>query len=433
VLYDSWDLALRGHPRLVERLGWNELNKPGRRMEAIAAVERRLAAVPDDAIAVNYRQALYPQLSEGEFIAAIGTDAAPPKEFAYEYVEQLGLALVDNANPDDRDRGMDFLRIAARGLPQHGPGLFWKLAQVYEKQGDTENMRKCLETAKKVGQAYGAASFEKDQKKCYYDALRKLAELAEQRGDFEVAIEELRLYLADGGTAALESYRKMAELFGKQLHDSINAILMTETGLTYSSTDADLLAKKDSYYYSVEPERLEQVKDRVVKWFDVSYCLRKATTVLSSKDCSLELLDWAAHLAKLAKVMNPNGNSVRLVEARVHLRRGDRDAALQILEDIFYPKQKGSGEEEDAWYAATKLLGQIYLDELNKPENALHCFVAYKDYLKSGADTLYQIARSYEGMGNTAEALKFYKAVTGYEGHPLYWDAKQAITRIKGE
>jgi tetratricopeptide (TPR) repeat protein len=430
VLYDAWDFALRAHPKLVERLGWDELNKPGRRMEAISAIERRLIALPEDATAKEFRTVLYSQISEAEFVAAIGPEGKPPKDFAYEYVEQLGLALVDNPDPQQRERGMDFLRIAGRGLPERGPGIFLKLAQVYEKQDDLENMRKCLETAKKVALAVGPGELARDQRQFYFDSLRKLADLADKRGDYEVAIEELRQYQTDGGTAALETYRKLAELYGKT-HDAMNALLMTETGLTYNSTDPDLLRKKDSFYYSVEPERLEKVKDRVVKWFDVAYCVRKSMWVLNAKDGGLELLDWASHLTKLAKVMKPTSHGVRLIEARVLLRRGERDAGLQILEDIHYSKEKGSGEEEEAWYTTTKLLGQLYLEELGKPDLAMHCFQAYKNYHKSGADTLYQIARCYEAMGDNANAIRFYTAVSGYEGHPLFWDAKDAARRLK--
>jgi tetratricopeptide (TPR) repeat protein len=427
VLYDAWDLALRVHPKLVERLGWSELDKPGRRIEAIAAVERKLAAEPNNPAAKEYKTVLYAQLQEGEFIAALAKGEAP-KDFAYEYVEQLGLALVDDADPERRERGMGYLRIAGRGLPERGPGIFMKLAQVHEKDGDAENVRKALETAKQVGLGVGPRNLARDQRQFYHDALRKLADLADQRGDYEAAIAELRQYQEDGGPAALETYRKLADLYGKT-HDAMNALLMTETGLTYDKTDADLKKKRDSFYYSVEPERLEKVRDRVARWFDVRYCVEKAMSVLNVKDGGVELLDWAAHLAKLARVMKPDSNGVRLVEARVMLRRGERDAGLKVLEDI-RESDKGSGDEQDAWYTTTKLLGQIYLDELSRPDLALRCYMDFKDYHKSGADTLFQIAKCYEAMGDVPHAKQFYNAVTGYEGHPLYWDAKEALKRL---
>jgi tetratricopeptide (TPR) repeat protein len=457
VLYDAWDLALRIHPKLIERLGWTELNKPGRRMEAIAAVERRLRADPDNPAAKEYRTILYAQLNENEFIAA--SVGGMPKEFAYEFVEQLGLALIDDADADRRERGMGYLRIAGHGLPDRGPGIFFKLAQVYEKQRDPDNARRSLESVKKVGLALGPRNLAKDQRLFYHDALRKLAAIEEAAGNallaaseeaktsgnaamaaakeaesqphFEAAIAELRQYQEDGGPAALESYRKLAELYGKT-HDALNALLMTETGLTYNSTDADLLRKRDSYYYSVEPDRLEKVKDRIGRWFDVSYCVRKAMSILNMKEGGEELLDWASHLAKLARIMKPKSNGVMLVEARVMLRRGEREEGLKVLEDI-READKDSGEEQEAWYTTTKILGQLYLEELSRPDLALKCYLDFKEHHKSGADTLYHIGRCYEALGDTANAVQFYRNVTVYEGHPLYWDAKEALQRLGKE
>jgi tetratricopeptide (TPR) repeat protein len=457
VLYEAWDLALRIHPKLIERLGWGELNKPGRRMEAIAAVERKLREDPENPAAKEYRTILYGQLGESEFIAA--SAGGLPKDFAYEYAEQLGLALVDSSDADRRERGMGYLRIAGRGLPLRGPGIFYKLAQVYEKHNDADNAWRSFESVKQVAQAVGLARLSGDQYPFYYEALRKLAAACEAAGNtlmtqaeeaktngnasvaaskeaeaqkhFEAAIDELRRYQEDGGPAALDSYRKLAELFGK-IHDPMNALLMTETALAYNGTDSDLLRKKDSYYYSVDPERLERVKDKVARWFDVSYCVKKAMSVLNVKEGSMELLDWASHLAKLARIMKPKSNGVRLVEARVMLRRGEREEGVKVLQEI-RGNEKGSGEEQDAWYTTTKLLGQLYLDELSKPELALQCFLDFKDYHKSGADTLYQLGRCYEAQGDTATAAKYFAQVTGYDGHPLYWDAKEALRRLGKE
>jgi hypothetical protein len=366
---------------------------------------------------------------------------------------------VDDADPDRRDRGMGYLRVAARGLADRAPGLYTKLAQTYEKHGDPENAARALEAVKQVGQSAGAANLPKDQRQFYLDALRKLAAAAESKGDvphaaaeeakergelaamaakdeearphYEAAVADLKQYLTDGGGAALDTYRKLAGLYGK-LRDPMNAVLMTETGLTYDSTDSDLKKKKDSFYYSLEPARLEAVKEKVAKWFDVRYCVDKAMTVLNVKDGGVDLLDWAAHLAKLARIVRPDSNGVRLVGARVLLRRGERDEGLTILEDI-RESDKGSGEEQEAWYSTAKLLGQLYLEELGRPDLALKCYMDYKGYHKSGADTLYHIGRCYEAMGDHPHAIQFYNAVTAYEAHPLYWDAKEALRRLGKE
>src|SRR5207248_8262702 len=103
VLFDAWDLALRLHPELVKRLGDAELAKPGRRMQAIAAVERTLAAEPKHPVALELKGLLYAGLSESEFVA----DAASglPREFNYDYAEQLGLAFIEEKQVE---RGMAF-------------------------------------------------------------------------------------------------------------------------------------------------------------------------------------------------------------------------------------------------------------------------------------------------------------------------------------
>jgi len=46
-----------------------------------------------------------------------------------------------------RERGAGYLRMAGRGLPERGPGIFMTPAQVHEKAVDAESMRKALETA----------------------------------------------------------------------------------------------------------------------------------------------------------------------------------------------------------------------------------------------------------------------------------------------
>ena len=75
----------------------------------------------------------------------------------------------------------------------------------------------------------------------------------------------------------------------------------------------------------------------------------------------------------LAKVIEPTSNRVRLVEARCLLRKGERDAGLSLLEDV-RENAKGSGDEEEAWYNTTRLLGQLYLEELNRPDLALKAY-----------------------------------------------------------
>ncbi|MFQ3591975.1 MAG: tetratricopeptide repeat protein, partial [Gemmataceae bacterium] len=62
VLFSAWQLVLLLHPTLRERVGLPMLKRPGRRMEAISCVERRLDEVADDPDAIALKKLLYRDL-----------------------------------------------------------------------------------------------------------------------------------------------------------------------------------------------------------------------------------------------------------------------------------------------------------------------------------------------------------------------------------
>ena len=113
VLLPAWQLAVRLHPELARRVGTPQLAIPGRRLEAIAAVERQLSGNPEDADAWALKRLLYQDLTEADYEAVVGplTLPSPPAEggegrvreaadeFDHGYTHQLGLALLnDSAN-----------------------------------------------------------------------------------------------------------------------------------------------------------------------------------------------------------------------------------------------------------------------------------------------------------------------------------------------
>lgn len=427
VLFDGWHLALRLHPELVRRLGPPHLDLPGRRIDAIAAVQRQLAKTPDDPTVIELRNIVYAGLTESEFLAA--AVSGPPPEFNYEYVEQLGLALVDDNDRTRVDRGMAFLRMAGRGLPQHGPWIFTKLAQVAERLNDPEAARGYWEQVKRSGMVVGPHKLPADQKALYFAGLEKLVADAVRRGDLAAAVADQRAIL-EGGKEDVNTLRTLAELHAKN-GDPLNALLVTSRALILAKSDPDLLAKKDSYYYSVDVEKVRQVKDKIAPWFDVEYCLDKARKVADSKEPDLDTLDYGLHLARLARAMNPQSHAGMVAEARLLLRKGERDKGVALLEDV-REQPKGNGEEEDAWYLATRILGDLYLNELKRPDLAVAAYSSYRSYHRSGAETLYQLALAHEAAGNATAALKCFEAVTGYKEHPRYWDANEAVRRLKG-
>lgn len=427
ILVPAWQLALRWHPEMTARLGETSLALPGRRMEAIRAIETQLSATPQDDDLLALRDTVYPTLLEEEFLS----DAASglPTAFNYDYAEQLGLSLLEQETAIQRERGMSFLRIAARGLPARGIVLFQRLAESADTANDPAAALGYREQIKRIGVQIGQKALPSEQREIYLKTLEHLATEAEARGDIDSAIGDRRLQL-EAGQNEVESIRKLADLYEKN-KDALNALLMTETGLVYLAKDRDFLARKDRYYYSVDLEKLQSVKEKVRPYYDVDYCTRKAKQILDQKETDLESLDWALHLVRSARILNPTGIALQLSEARIRLRKGENEASLSLLEDAREQKPSGS-EESEAWYQVQKLLGEMYLNDHQRPDLAVQCFLAYRDYSKSGADTLFQIARSYEGMEQPQSAIKFYEQVTAYDQHPRYWDAREAINRLKG-
>jgi tetratricopeptide (TPR) repeat protein len=177
------------------------------------------------------------------------------------------------------------------------------------------------------------------------------------------------------------------------------------------------------------PERWESV----YKYFDVAYCLTKAQAVLRMKDVDLDLVAWAEHLADLAQAVQPESLTAKVVRARTRLLRGEKDEAQALLEDVRVnkPEKFLSGEDEESWFTASKLLGQMYLYELHKPDLAVQCFLDFRKSPKSGADTMFRLGQAYEELGDRARAIKCYNQVTTFDSHPLAPEAQDALARLK--
>ena len=81
------------------------------------------------------------------------------------------------------------------------------------------------------------------------------------------------------------------------------------------------------------------------------------------------------------------------------------------------------------WYAAHRLLGDLYLDD--KPDQAVLCYQEFRKSEGAGADSMYKLGRAYENLGDYANAARCYEVVTGYEQHPLYYEARDALDRVR--
>lgn len=424
VLLAAWRLALVLHPELKRRVGVPQLAQPGRRLEAIAAAERELAEVPDDAGAWTLKRVLYSELTLADY------QAGPIAEFDHSYAQQLGLALI--GDPARWRRGVEYLEIAAGGMPHHGPSIFKQIGETYEKQGEEHPARDALNRGKRAGLAVGMTALAEDERQTFFAIVKRLADDALAREDFDAAAANYSLF-TQYDRAGVDSYRTLADVH-EQRGDALAALRATEQALLYSSKDKDLLARRDKYCYSVTPEILTAASETQRSAVNVDYCLTKARQIIDHRDSDLDSVDWATHLLQLVLVLQPQNLSARVLLARTHLRRGERNEAVQLLASVFEPKPEkfASSDDEDAWFMASRLLGDLYLRELEKPDLAIQCYTAFRDSAKSGADTLYKLGEAYEQLGDRAKAAKYYEHVTAYDNHPLLYEAKEALRRVKG-
>jgi tetratricopeptide (TPR) repeat protein len=429
VLLQAWQLALTLHEELRRRVGLPQLAHPGRRMEAIAAVERHLAANPEDRSMWNLKQLLYQDLSLAEYNAAAGGGDLVVPHFDHAYAQQLGLALIND--PVRWQRGGEYLRIAARGTPSAGTSLFITIAQANQRAGNQEGAWHNYELAKRAGQSVGARNLPDEERQAYFTTVKLLAEHALARGDADAAIENLRLY-TESERSGVETLRTLADLYERR-GDPLAALRVTEQALAYNGRDKDLLARKDRYYYSVLPHDLRARVDSVRGGFDLGYCLRKARSLLDVKNADLEILDWAQHLVELTRIVQPDSVTARVLLARCRLRRGETGEAVALLEELRNPKPErfATEDDEDAWYLSCRLLGDLYLNELGRPEAAIACYTDFRKSSKSGADTAFKLGRAYEQLGDLARAKRYYEQVTTYDNHPLVYEARDALHRLQ--
>ena len=426
--FAAWQLAMFGHPEMGRLVAMPLLAKPGQRMDAIAAVETQLAKTPDDAGAWDMKRQLYADLREEEYWT-LNQPGQPATPFNHAYAQQLGLALLDD--PAQWRRGCAYLRIAAHGMPAKTPNLLIQIAATHEKHGDADGMWNNYLQAMRLGRSIGVANIEASDREPLFAAVKKIGDVAFQQNKLELALEAYKFY-SQNENAGIETWRMLAELFERS-GDVWQALHCTEHALRYNAEDADLLARKDRYYYSIQPEDVMVRWTAIENWFDVPYCREKARWVLEKCPGDFEMLDWASHLIALALAPEPASIASRWLLARIRRLRGEVPEAIEILEQIRQnrPEKIRGAEESQGWYYANRMLGDLLLD--TNPAEAISCYLEFRKSDEAGADTSFKLGKAYEALGDLRRASACFQEVVVYEKHPLYYEARDALERIKSD
>jgi len=278
VLYPAWELAVRPRPaRSSERVGWGELDKPGRRIEAIAA--------PSGTPPPTRPTPPPKELRRSCTVSSGRASSWPPRERRAPRVQlrvrrQLGLALIDDPTRTARAPGRAYLRIAGRGLRARAPGIFRKLADAANKADDAEAARGYLDQVKASGLEVKPERLAKTKRDIYLAALKNLADLDDARGDFR-RHRQPRLYLEAGAATSFEISAAAPSCTPRPPTDE-----RPDPGRDRPDVQLhrrDLLKKKDSYYFSVTEDKLRSVRDRVSGFFDVGVLRQKAMGILNAK------------------------------------------------------------------------------------------------------------------------------------------------------
>lgn len=424
-LYASWSLALAGHPEMKSRVGFPLLADAALKMNAIAAVERHIAHETDDQVAWGIKRFLYSDLTSSVFFQN------PPRgmaDFDFMFVKDLGLAILEQKK--ELVRGAEYIDIAVSGLPQHAPFLMVQVGKAFAQQGLEAEAESYFEKAVAMGRKTGQKNLQDQDRLAYFSALKFLADSYLHRKDTDKAIEYYHLF-AQFERSGVETLRTLATLH-EEKGEALAALRAVEQALIYQPDEKALIARKDRYLYSITVEELVANKELLAKGFDVDYCMKRAKGILDSKLDGPDWIDVARHLANLAMVFTPESIQARTLYARALLRHGDRTEAKEILEKVRDPKPESfsSSDDEDSWYGACQLLGDIYM-ELDEFEKAVACFQDFKKSPKSGARTWFKLGVALEKLNDTKKAIACYEQATAYEGNPFAREAQEALYRLK--
>jgi tetratricopeptide (TPR) repeat protein len=426
-IFGIWSLALK-HLLLAGR-GVDLLADDRGLFSFIAALERRLAQWKDDPDAAGFRPFAYERVT---WTAFSGLHDSRPGDslpwFGYDFIRDLGLAAANN-EPRNYDRAEELLRIAAVGLPEQRLSIFSVLAKIHETKTGELGLH-WLQEIETHADAFGVKNLPAAQQEVYFDAVRKLGDDARSRGDADTAIDKYERLL-DSPKAGLGTLRTLQELH-EQRGDALAAIRPVETALLYNldgKEKSKWLAEKRRLYAQLDPKLTAERIAGGVRWFDVGFCFDEAHRAFDAKEHAEQIERWL-QLAESAGVKRRL--AISYFRGRLKLRNGDVAGAAEHLAEVCAaePKALDLPQPEKRYFDACRLLADLYLDDLDKPEEAYQLLKKIERWSGSGADTLYKLGLVCERLGRPKEAKKWYEMTQVYSDHPKVGEARAALERL---
>lgn len=426
-LFRTWCKVLQ-EPALVARGGPELLSQVDPLFSFLAVLRGRLKQLPNDTRAETFKPFVYEKLTLAayeDYVRRHPDDTVEWLDYRYCYL------LADQAADDGKiDRAIEYLRITEFGLPEERLVLWTRLADLHARQSSPDTAQ-WYERVKELGLQVGPKTLSEAHQKAFYHSVRCLAEAAYHQQQWQRAIHYYQI-LADSRQSGVATQKILKELY-ERVEDLVLAIKPVETALQYGLSDQQRrfwAGEKARLYSSITAEQVTAKLAQVEKFFDFGYCFRRAKRLFEEQkppEDVIRFLDLAA-LGGTAYLLHVN-----YLLGRSYYRQGKVQDAVLCLEQVINnrPSKFIDDEQQEAYFTACRLLGDIYLDELNQPEKAVDCYSIYKDYSKSGAETLYRLGKAYEACGKWAHARKWYDMVLVYPTHPRAEDARKALAKLE--
>lgn len=426
-IFGVWSIALK-HP-LVAGRGAGLLDIEDGLFSFIAALERRLSQWKEDPDAGGFRPFAYERMTWERFARLRDSRPGDPLPWlGYEYCRDLGLAAANN-EPRDYARAEELLRIAAAGLSEQRIGILSVLAKIHETTTGEPGLH-WLEEIEVHGDAFGPKNLSAGQQDAFFDAIRRLGEEAKRRGDLPTAIAKYERLL-DSPKAGLGTLRTLQEMH-EERGDPLAAIRPVETALLYNLDAREhnkWLAEKRRLYAMLDPTATAE-RIAGVRWFDVGFCFDEAHRSFDAKEPTENVERWL----QLAEAVGVKRRlAIAYFRGRLKLRAGDVHGAAEHLAEVVAadPKALDLPQPDKRYYDSCRLLADLYLEDLGKPEEAYSLLKELERWSGSGADTLFKLGACCEKLDRPKEAKKWYEMlVQVYGDHPKAGEARAAGERL---
>ena len=426
-LFRVWSACLK-QPLLIGAGGLDLLADAAGLFGFLAALERRLQQAPDDPDARAFKPFVYERISLPAYETYCTLYPDDDLQWLdYGYLYQLAARLADD--PQQAERAVELYRIVEDGLPERRLEIWRALARLCAKT-DPASADQWYQRIKDLALQIGPQNLSEAQKTAYFETVRMLAERARAAGNVSAAIENFLLF-SESPKSGLDTLRTLQQLYESQ-GDVLMAIRPVEAALVYSLDSSERRRWSDEkarLYAALDVSQVQSRVGQVERFFDFRYCFRRAKS-LFEKNAPAEQVTHYLDLAALGgqrELLNVN-----YMLGRTHYRAECWQDAALCLNAVKEgrPQRFADSEQEEVYFSACRLLGDLYLFKLNNPAKAIECYSIYKDYVKSGAETLFRLASAYEANGQHAHARKWYDMVLVYPQHPRAEESRQALARL---